>query len=146
MTNNASDFWTIALKGCEKADGELPNVTVEFKILADGTAAEQKRILDDLLAKGIDGIAISPVNPENQTPLLNGVAKQAPVFTQDSDAPKSDRACYVGTDNVAAGRQAGALIKESLPNGGKIMIFVGKRDALALGFKLDNQPLLIRTS
>ena len=129
VTNNASDFWTIARKGCEKADGELANVTVDFKIPADGTAAEQKRLVDDLLAKGVDGIAISPVDPSNQTQLLNDVAKQTLVFTQDSDAPQSERACYVGTDNVAAGRQAGALIKEALPNGGKIMIFVGKKDA-----------------
>jgi ribose transport system substrate-binding protein len=129
VTNNASDFWTIARKGCEKADGELANVSVEFKIPADGTAAEQKRIVDDLLAKGIDGIAISPVDPKNQTQMLNDVSKQTLVFTQDSDAPDSQRACYVGTNNVAAGRQAGTLIKEALPNGGKIMIFVGKRDA-----------------
>src|SRR5207237_4564566 len=111
------------------ADAELPDVTVEFKIPAEGTAADQKRIVDDLLAKGVDGIAISPVDPDNQTQLINDVAKQALVFTQDSDAPKSDRACYVGTDNVAAGRQAGGLIKEALPQGGKIMIFVGKTDA-----------------
>lgn len=129
VTNNASDFWTIARKGCEKADAELNDVTVEFRIPADGTAAEQKRIADDLLAKGIDGIAISPVDPENQTQLINDVAKQTLVFTHDSDAPKSDRACYVGTDNVAAGRQAGDLIKEALPQGGKIMLFVGKTDA-----------------
>lgn len=129
VTNNSSDFWTIARKGTEKADTELANVTVEFKMPGDGSAAEQKRLVDDLLAKGIDGIAISPVDPENQTQLLNDVAKQALVFTQDSDAPKSDRVCYVGTDNVAAGRQAGALIKEALPQGGKIMIFVGNLDA-----------------
>jgi ribose transport system substrate-binding protein len=129
VTNNASDFWTIARKGCEKADAELSDVTVEFKIPSDGTAAEQKRIVDDLLAKGVDGIAISPVDPDNQTGLINDTAKQTLVFTQDSDAPKSDRACYVGTDNVAAGRQAGELVKEALPSGGKIMIFVGKLDA-----------------
>jgi len=74
-------------------------------------------------------MAISPVDPANQTDMLNGVAKQALLITQDSDAPKSDRACYIGTDNVAAGRQAGDLIKEALPNGGKIMLFVGKKDA-----------------
>src|SRR6266511_4803636 len=129
VTNNASDFWTIARKGTEKADTELTDVTVEFRIPADGTAAEQKRIVDDLLAKGIDGIAISPVDPNNQTPLINETARQALVFTQDSDAPQSDRAAYVGTDNVAAGRQAGTLIKEALPDGGKIMVFVGKKDA-----------------
>lgn len=129
VTNNASDFWTIARKGVEKADAELANVDVDFRIPADGTAAEQKRIIDDLLAKGIDGIAISPVDPANQTQIINDVAKQTLVFTHDSDAPDSNRACYVGTDNVAAGRQAGDLIKEALPQGGKIMIFVGKLDA-----------------
>jgi ribose transport system substrate-binding protein len=129
VTNNSSDFWTIARKGMEKADAELTDVSAEFKITSDGTAAEQKRIIDDLLARGVDGIAISPVDPENQTPLINDAAKKALIFTQDSDAPDSDRACYVGTDNVAAGRQAGELIKEVLPSGGKIMLFVGKLDA-----------------
>jgi ribose transport system substrate-binding protein len=128
ITNNAADFWTIARKGTEKADNELADVTVEFR-LGDGTAAAQKRIVDDLLAKGVEGIAISPVDPANQTAMLNDAAKQALVFTHDSDAPDSKRECYVGTDNVAAGRQAAALIKEALPNGGKIALFVGKLDA-----------------
>ena len=128
ITNNAADFWTIARKGTEKADAGLPDVEVEFR-LGDGTAAAQKRILDDLLAKGVDGIAISPVDPANQTAMLNDAAKQAIVFTHDSDAPDSKRECYVGTDNVAAGRQAGDLIKEALPQGGRIAIFVGKLDA-----------------
>jgi ribose transport system substrate-binding protein len=124
-----ADFWTIARKGAEKADAELDDVTLDFRTPADGTAAEQKRIVDDLLAKGIDGVAISPVDPINQTKMINDVSKQVLVITQDSDAPQSDRACYIGTDNLAAGRQAGELIKEALPNGGKIMIFVGRRDA-----------------
>src|SRR6185295_18221289 len=129
VTNNASDFWTIARKGCEAAGRELSDVDVEFKIPSDGTAAEQRRIIDDLLAKGIAGIAISPVDPGNQTPMINEIARQVLVVTQDSDAPESDRACYIGTDNTAAGRQAGELIKEALPQGGKIMVFVGKMDA-----------------
>lgn len=129
VTNNASDFWTIARRGTEKADEELADVTVEFKIPSDGTAADQKRIIDDLLARGIDGIAISPVDPANQTELINQTAQQTLVITQDSDAPNSQRAVYVGTDNVAAGRQAGQLLKEALPQGGKVVIFVGKLDA-----------------
>jgi ribose transport system substrate-binding protein len=128
ITNNAADFWTIARKGTEKADAELADVTVEFR-LGDGTAAAQKRIVDDLLATGVDGLAISPVDPANQTAMLNDAARQALVFTHDSDAPDSRRECYVGTDNVAAGRQAGDLIKEALPQGGTIAIFVGKLDA-----------------
>ena len=129
VTNNASDFWTIARAGCNKACEELPNVELEFRIPSGGTAAEQQQLVDDLLAKGVDGIAISPKDPANQTIMLNEAAKKAVLVTQDSDAPASNRACYVGTDNVAAGRQAGELLKQALPNGGKIMVFVGTRDA-----------------
>jgi ribose transport system substrate-binding protein len=129
VPNNASDFWVIARKGTEKAQKEIPGITVDFRIPADGTAAEQQRIIDDLLAKGIDGIAISPVDPANQTAMLDRAAAQAVVVTQDSDAPTSKRECYIGTDNVAAGRQAGELLKEALPQGGKVMVFVGTLDA-----------------
>src|SRR5580765_7668652 len=73
VSNNAADFWTIARRGVEKADEELPDVTTEFRIPSDGSAAEQKRIVDDLLAKGIDGIAISPVDPVNFTPTINEI-------------------------------------------------------------------------
>ena len=129
VTNNASDFWTIARKGTEKAAKEIPGIDVEFRITSDGTAAEQQRVVDDLLAKGINGIAISPVDPANQSPMLNRAASQALVVTQDSDAPTSNRTCYIGTDNVEAGRQAGRLVKEAIPQGGKIMVFVGVLDA-----------------
>src|SRR5262249_50186630 len=129
VTNNASDFWTISRKGTEKAAAELPNADIDFRIDSDGTAAEQQRIVDDLLAKGVNGFGISPGDPLNQRQMLNRAAQQALVVTQDSDAPNSNRACYIGTDNVGAGRQAGGLIKEALPQGGKIMIFVGTLDA-----------------
>src|SRR5260370_11601491 len=71
VTNNAADFWTIARGGCEQAAKEIPNIEVDFRIPSDGTAAEQRRIVDDLLAKGIGGMAISPVDPGNQTQMLN---------------------------------------------------------------------------
>ena len=129
VPNNTSDFWLIARKGTEKAEKEISGISVEFRAPADGTAAEQQRIIDDLLAKGIHGIAISPVDPANQTAMLDRAAATAVVVTQDSDAPTSKRECYIGTDNVAAGRQAGELLKEALPQGGKVMVFVGTLDA-----------------
>jgi ribose transport system substrate-binding protein len=129
VTNNSADFWTIARRGVEKADAELADVDAEFRLVSDGTAAEQQRVVDDLLTKGVDGMAISPVDPQNQTALLDAAAKKTLVFTQDSDAPQTARSCYIGTDNVAAGRQAGQLIREALPDGGSIMLFVGKLDA-----------------
>jgi ribose transport system substrate-binding protein len=129
VSNNSADFWTIARRGVEKADAELADVEVDFRLTPPPEAAEQQRIVDDLLTRGVDAIAISPVDPQNQTLMINAAAKRALVFTQDSDAPQTDRICYIGTDNVAAGRQAGELIREAIPEGGSIMLFVGKLDA-----------------
>ena len=129
VTNNASDFWNIARAGTEKAKKELPGVEVRFEIPEDGTAATQQRKVDDLLTTGVSGIAISPIDPANQTTMLNDIAKRTLLVTQDSDAPDTNRAFYVGTDNVAAGRQAGKVLKEALPDGGTVMLFVGSTDA-----------------
>jgi ribose transport system substrate-binding protein len=129
VTNNSSDFWTIARAGVNKAKEEVPNIEVEFTIPGDGQAATQKRLVEDLLVKKMDGIAISPIDPSNQTQFLNDVASKAMLVTQDSDAPKSNRSVYIGTDNTAAGVQAGELLKKVLPSGGKVMVFVGTLDA-----------------
>lgn len=129
VTNNASTFWTIARKGCEEGVRQAGDVSLDFRIPSTGSAAEQQQLLDDLVAKGVDGIAVSPIDPANQTEALNRVAEQTLLITHDSDAPKSKRVAYIGTDNIAAGVESGKLILEALPNGGKIMLFVGTLDA-----------------
>jgi ribose transport system substrate-binding protein len=129
LANSASDFWTYVKAGAEKATTEVPNVSVEVRLVPDGTPAEQTRIFDDLLVKGTNGIAISPLDSANQTAMIDRGTEKALITTTDSDAATSKRAFYVGTSNVEAGKQAGELIKKAIPQGGKIMIFVGKRDA-----------------
>ena len=129
VTNASADFWTIARRGTEKAAAELPNYNIEMYVVSEATAAAQRRILDDLLTRGVAGVSISVVDPANSNEILNKVASQAVLFTTDSDAPDSDRVLYIGTDNVAAGEQAGELIKKALPDGGQIMLFVGTMGA-----------------
>jgi ribose transport system substrate-binding protein len=129
VSNNAANFWSFARAGCNAAAKELGNVDVDFRITASGGSAEQTQILNDLVARGINGIAVSVDDPDNQTEFLNKIASQTLLITTDSDAPKSKRVAYIGTDNVQAGEQAGQMIKECLPNGGKIMLFVGHADA-----------------
>ena len=130
VVNNASPFWTIAHAGVDAAVSELNGaVEVDFRIPSDGQAGTQRQMLDDLLAKGVDGIAVSPIDPANQTEFLDKIASKTLLICHDSDAPLSKRVCYIGTDNTSAGVEAGKLIKEALPNGGKIMVFVGTLDA-----------------
>ena len=129
ITNATSDFWKIARKGCDKADAELADVTVKFKSTNTGAVKEQDGLIRDALDMDhADAIAVSVVDPASQKQVINDAAKRALVITQDSDAPDTDRALYLGADNRAAGRQAGELIKKALPQGGKIMVFVGKKD------------------
>ena len=77
VSNNAANFWTIARAGCADAQKELGDVDVDFRIPSTGSAAEQQQILNDLVARGIDGIAVSPIDPANQTDFLNKIASQA---------------------------------------------------------------------
>ena len=129
VSNNAANFWSFARAGCNATAAELGDVDLDFRITQDGSSATQRQILDDLCAKGTDGISVSVNDPDNQTDFLDKIAGETLLVCCDSDAAQSKRVAYIGTDNEAAGEQAGALIKEALPNGGQIMLFVGHSDS-----------------
>ena len=124
ITNGIASFWTFAEKGAKDAAQEF-DADVNIQMPANGVE-DQKRICQDLLAQGIDGIAISPIDPDNQGDLLTEIGQRTKMITHDSDAPDSDRLCYIGMDNYTAGRMCGELVKEAMPEGGSVMIFVGR--------------------
>lgn len=129
VTNNSYEFWTIARRGTEKGAKEF-DATVDFKMPARGTTEEQRAIVEDLVAKGVQGIAISPIDSANQASFLNEIGSRVPLLTHDSDLPTgSERLCYIGTENYTAGMAAGKLVRECLPDGGNLVIYVGKMDA-----------------
>ena len=120
-------FWDIAYAGCLKAASE-EGVTVEFHAPNEATAQQQKQIVESLMSRGIEGLAITPLNPESLAAVLDQAAELFPVICQDSDAKDSNRACYIGTNNVESGRKMGELLKEALPDGGEVALFVGQLD------------------
>jgi ribose transport system substrate-binding protein len=129
VTNNSSDFWNIAEKGVRKAEAELGIKAEVFRPLKT-EVAEQQRFLEDIMVQSFGGVAISPISPDAMTPLLDRVAARMPVVCHDSDAAKSKRKTYVGTDNIKAGRAAGeaalAALKAAGIPGGKVALFVGR--------------------
>ncbi|MGL4461564.1 MAG: sugar-binding protein [Planctomycetia bacterium] len=124
VTNGIASFWVIAAKGAVDAGKEF-NAKVEVRMPPNGVI-DQQRMVQELLAGGVDGMAVSPIDPANQGDLLNEIAANTRLITHDSDAPASKRLCYIGMDNYEAGRMVGRLVKESLPDGGGIMLFVGR--------------------
>jgi ribose transport system substrate-binding protein len=131
ITNNAFQFWQFAKHGAEDA-GKKFDIDVEVKMPPRGNAEEQVQICEDLLVRGIKGIAISSNDAVNMSEFYRTkVAPRVPFVTMDSDVPDPKvRRAYVGTDNYLAGRAAGELVKKAIPDGGKIVIFVGKLDAI----------------
>src|SRR5262249_17223923 len=123
------DFWTIAERGTEKAAKEF-DVKVEFKKPAEGAGAPaQRQFIEDLLTRGVKGIAISPVDAANNVDFLRQVSQKTNPITQDSELPdKTAGKCSIGTDNYKAGRAAGELAKKAAPDGGKVIIYVGQLD------------------
>jgi ribose transport system substrate-binding protein len=129
VSNNQTSFWEVARAGCYKAQADL-GIRVDFQMPALQEVSEQNRILESLLVKGeCKGVAISVVSPPAQAGLLKQVSDKMPLVTHDSDAPDSARKAYFGTDNYQAGRALGKFMRERMPDGGKIMIFVGTEDA-----------------
>ncbi|MEX2170006.1 MAG: sugar-binding protein [Pirellulales bacterium] len=125
ITNGVADFWKPAAAGAEKAGEELG---VDVTVIMPSGLTDQTRKIEDLLSRGTDGIAISPIDPQNQGGILNQAAEQTKLVTHDSDAPDSDRLVYIGMDNYKAGLMCGELARKALPDGGKIMILVGRLD------------------
>ena len=128
VTNGVDPFWDLCAAGVRIAEKEF-GVKCEVHMPTKGVV-DQKRILEAMVAKGVKGIAVSPVDPDNQTGHLNEIAQVTKLITHDADAPESDRLVYIGTDNYKAGRALGQLVKEAIPDGGEVMIFVGRLEQL----------------
>lgn len=124
VTNGVDPFWVIAEAGAMEAARRL-GVECRVQMPPNGIS-DQKQMLEDLITRGVDGIAVSPIDHVNQTPFLDELAKQVPLITADSDAPNSQRLCFVGMDNYKAGRMVGELVRDALPAGGKVMVFIGR--------------------
>lgn len=129
ITNNTAEFWNYAEAGCKDA-AEKYGVEVLFRRPPNATGADQKQIIDAMLTKGVDAIAVSVIDPKNQTDYIKKVAKQVPLITVDNDAVDTGRLCYIGTNNIAAGEAVGELAKKAMPEGGTVAIFVGQTEPL----------------
>lgn len=129
VTNSKNDFWSTVRHGCNSAAQNLGDVDVDFRFLTGSTVEEQQQIVSDLVSNGVNGIAISPIDAAKQADFLSQIAAKTLLVCVDSDVPDSKRACFIGTDNLAAGKQAADLLKAALPKGGKIVLCVGYPNA-----------------
>jgi ribose transport system substrate-binding protein len=130
--NLNNPFFDQAKFGCEKAVEEIGADKVECFFTGPGEHGggdEQVQIVADLIAKGVDGIAVSPSNSAAMASVLpQAKEKGIPVLTWDSDLlpeNKDLRAAYIGTHNYDIGVNLAKAIQEAKPDGGTICIQSG---------------------
>jgi len=89
-------------------------------------AAEQVRVIEDVIAKGVDGIGVSCNDPTALMDVINkAVSAGIPVMTWDSDSPDSKRFTYLGVDNYTGGKAAADLLIRHMGKRGKVALLTG---------------------
>ncbi|OJF99852.1 sugar ABC transporter substrate-binding protein [Rhizobium sp. 58] len=132
--------------GCQ--DWAAKNPDSEYECLYTGPAssadeAGQVQLVDDLIAKGISAIAISPSNAAAMANRLKEIAPKIPVMTVDADLSEADRglrATYLGTDNYLMGVKMAEQARRLKPEGGSVCLQLGNVaadniNARAAGFR-----------
>ncbi len=122
-------FFDLARDGCYKAQEELDGVTCEYIGPGEHTELEQIQIVQDLITKGVDGIAVAPSNAPAMAKALKAAADAGiPVMTWDSDLLDEDKALrttYVGTNNYDIGVNLAKLAQARHPDGGTVCLQTG---------------------
>jgi ribose transport system substrate-binding protein len=129
--NTNNPFFDQARDGCKKAEKELGGA-IECMYIGPGEhggGEEQVQVVNDLIAKKVDGIAVSPSNAAAMGKALEGAkAAGIPVLTWDSDLLDKDKAlriAYVGTHNYEIGVNLAKIAQKLKPKGGTICIQSG---------------------
>lgn len=124
ITGGSGPYWQRTVNGAKSAADEFDAaIEVEMPSVAEGVE-EQTKLLEGLNVMPVDGIAVSPLDAEGQTALINQLSKKTFLVTFDSDASDSLRQSHVGTTNYAAGRACARLVRDAIPGGGKIAVLV----------------------
>jgi ribose transport system substrate-binding protein len=126
-------FFDLAHEGCMAAEKEMKNIECLYIGPSEHTEAEQVQIVQDLIARKVDGIAVSPSNaPAMASALRAAKAAGIPTLTWDADLLPQDkqyRAAFVGTHNYDIGVNLAKIAQKLKPKGGSICLQTGGASA-----------------
>ncbi|MDE2976285.1 MAG: sugar-binding protein [Acidobacteriota bacterium] len=122
-------FFDLARDGCMQAAADLEDVECLYIGPSEHTEADQIQVVEDLITRRVDGLAVSPSNATAMARALTRANEVGiPVITWDSDLLAEDaglRTTYIGTENRAMGVEQAKLLQELKPDGGTICIQSG---------------------
>ncbi len=111
-------------------------VTAEIDAPPKFDVALQVKVIEDLIARGVHGIAISADDDEGLVAIVREATQAGiKVITFDAPAPSTDALTYIGTDNEKAGYDAGLRMAEAMGYRGGVAILQGGLAATNLNLR-----------
>lgn len=105
-------------------------VVIDWQTPSDEDAQKQAEAIEQLARSGAQGIAVSCSDANTCTPAIDkAVQLGAVVMCFDSDAPRSKRMCYYGTDDETCGKSVMAELARMMGDKGTIAILAGNQTA-----------------
>ncbi|MFD1773389.1 sugar-binding protein [Paenibacillus rhizophilus] len=118
-------FWRSIEQGALQAAGKF-DMNLEYTGPLRINPEEQLSQLERAIATRPDAIIVQGSGESASRNLIDRAESFGiPVVTVDADEPGSHRLFYVGTDNLAAGKEMGQLVAEATGGKGTIGVLVG---------------------
>lgn len=128
----STPFYDDVLEGVRSKAAELEgyNCTVVIR-QTEYCLQQQLDAIEELLAEGINGLAISPYNDSSIRDKINELCGQGiPVVTLNTDIENSNRLAYVGSNYYRSGQTAGGLMHLMTRGDVRVGIISGSRNVL----------------
>lgn len=123
------EFFQELLEGIYAGQKEVHALGGEviIKEQRDFDAEGQIRLLDEMIAEGVNGIALPPAQSSRLCDRLNSLSQSGiPIVTYNTELEGLNKLCHVGVDNVQGGRISAYLMNLLLcGNGGKVLLISG---------------------
>ena len=98
ITSTGNPYWDRVIGGAEVAARQ---VGAELTVVRNkGDAKQQLQSIREALDSGVNGIVVSPIDPDSQTAAIADAAGKVPLVTIDSDCPGSNRFAFVGSTHA----------------------------------------------
>lgn len=133
--SQSNPVFQAAYTGARDAARELgpkygAQVVIDWQTPPDEDAQKQAQAIEQLARAGAQGIAVSCSDANACTPAINkAVDLGAAVMCFDSDAPRSKRFCYYGTDDATCGAAVMKELAAVMGGKGTIAILAGNQSA-----------------
>ena len=101
-------------------------VKVDYRAAKGFEVPQQVEIIENVIARHADGIAISALDDQGLVPVIEEASRAGiKVITFDAPAPSSKALCYIGTMNEAAGYAAAQELIKVMGAEGEVAVLQG---------------------